>query len=145
MDSFILREVKVTYKNYRKVRSLKFTASSNVYDYWFSKLKNEAYEKMISIHLNCQNEVICFCFEAEGDISHAAVYTGKIARNALLTHAARIIFVHNHPSGVPEPSEQDIALTKNLKNGLKLLDIEVLDHVVIGDGKFYSFHDHGLI
>lgn len=141
---YILREVRVIYRKYRKVKSLRFTTPATIYD-WFNKLKNEACEKMIVVYLNSANETIAFNIDAEGDIDQAVVYPRKVTRNALLNNATRIILVHNHPSGKSQPSEHDIAITKKLQEALNAVDIELLDHIVIGEKEYYSFREHGLV
>jgi DNA repair protein RadC len=68
-----------------------------------------------------------------------------VARQALQYNAAAVIFAHNHPSGISEPSHADKQITEKLKQALALFDIRVLDHFIIGDGQPYSFAEHGLL
>lgn len=143
-NHFILRESRIIYKRYKKVQSLEFKTPSVVYE-WFSKMKNNAYEKLIAIYLNSANMVISFQCESEGDIDQAVVYPRKIVKNALLLNATRLILAHNHPSGNEKPSEHDIEITKKIKSALETIDIELLDHIVIADRGYYSFREHGLI
>ncbi len=143
-QDYILRESQVVYKKYKKVKSLKFTSPGTV-NSWFRKLKNEVYEKLIAIHLNSANEVISFQCESEGDVDQAVIYPRKVAKNSLLNNATRVIVTHNHPSGNPSPSEHDIEITKKLHTALETIDIELLDHIIIGDEGYYSFREHGLI
>jgi DNA repair protein RadC len=143
-QDYILRESQVVYKKYKKVKSLKFT-SPGVVNSWFRKLKNEVYEKLIAIYLNSSNEVIAFNYESEGDVDQAVIYPRKVAKNSLLNNATRIILAHNHPSGNPKPSEHDIEITKKLKSALETIEIELLDHIIIGAEGYYSFREHSLI
>ena len=80
-----------------------------------------------------------------GTINGATVHAREIVKMALLKNAAAVILAHNHPSGIPEPSQSDIALTKNMIDALKLLDIRVLDHLIIGGAQYVSMVDRGLM
>ena len=80
-----------------------------------------------------------------GTLDRASVYPREILRRTLLLNAAAIIFAHNHPSGVPEPSASDIELTSNLKKLLLEIDVRVLDHLIIGRGSEVSLAERGLL
>ncbi|MDV3242137.1 MAG: hypothetical protein LOY00_10275, partial [Methylocaldum sp.] len=80
-----------------------------------------------------------------GTIDGASVYPREVVKKALSFNAAAVIFAHNHPSGIAEPSEADKHITQRLKQALSLIDIRVLDHFIVGDGEAYSFAEHGLI
>ena len=80
-----------------------------------------------------------------GTIDQAIVYPRIVAKRALDLHAAAIILLHNHPSGNPKPSQSDIDVTTKLTQSLKLLDIRILDHIVVGGDKTYSFAEHGMM
>ena len=80
-----------------------------------------------------------------GTLDGAAVYPREVAVRALQYSAAAVIFGHNHPSGVAEPSAADKRITERLQTALTLLDIRVLDHIIIGRGKGYSFAEAGLL
>ncbi len=81
----------------------------------------------------------------KGTLNGTAVYPREVVRRALARNAAAVILVHNHPSGVADPSRADEALTQRLKEALSLVDIRVLDHLVIGDREVVSFCDRGLL
>ena len=80
-----------------------------------------------------------------GTIDRAGVHPREVLRQTLLHNAAALIFAHNHPSGVLEPSQADELITRRLKEALALVDVRVLDHFIIGDGLCFSFSEHGLI
>lgn len=80
-----------------------------------------------------------------GTLDGAAVYPREVALRALQSAAAAVIFAHNHPSGVSEPSTADRQITQRLQQALALLDIRVLDHIIVGSGTTYSFAEHGLL
>jgi len=82
-------------------------------------------------------------FVCPGCLNYSPVHPREAYKSALLASATSVIFVHSHPSGDPEPSESDREITKQLKKAGDLLCINVLDHVIIGKGKYYSFMDKG--
>ena len=94
--------------------------------------------------LDNHNRVIAFRELFRGTIDGASVYPREVVKQALADDAASMIFAHNHPSGVCEPSQADIRITGRLKEALALVDIRVLDHVIIGE-KSLCFSEHGLI
>jgi DNA repair protein RadC len=97
------------------------------------------------IFLDSQHHVICCEDLFMGTLDGAAVYPREVAVRALQYSAAAVIFGHNHPSGVAEPSAADKRITERLQTALTLLDIRVLDHIIIGRGKGYSFAEAGLL
>ncbi len=97
------------------------------------------------IFLDTQHHVICCEDLFLGTLDGAAVYPREVAVRALQYCAAAVIFAHNHPSGVAEPSAADKRITERLQAALSLLDIRVLDHFIIGRGKGYSFAEAGLL
>ena len=101
-------------------------------------------EHFIVIFLNNQNKVISTEVVASGTINSSAVYPRQIAIKVLEKEAASVILAHNHPSGETMPSHSDRAVTKKLQTGLAALDIEILDHIIIGEDH-YSFADAGLL
>jgi DNA repair protein RadC len=80
-----------------------------------------------------------------GTLAGASVHPREVARRALELNAAAVIFAHNHPSGVPEPSEADKALTLRLRDALDLIEVRVLDHIVVGGAETISFAERGLL
>jgi DNA repair protein RadC len=101
-------------------------------------------EHFVAAFLDRKNRVIGINLVAVGSLSAAVVHPREVFKAAILSNAAAIILGHNHPSGDPQPSQEDRALTKRLVEAGKMLGIEVLDHVVIGDGSntYYSFADN---
>jgi DNA repair protein RadC len=80
-----------------------------------------------------------------GTIDGASVHPREVVRQALTRNSAAVIFAHNHPSGVAEPSHADELITQRLRDALGLVDIRVLDHIVVGDGRCISFAERGLL
>ena len=101
-------------------------------------------EHFVVIFLNNQNKVITTEVVASGTISSSSVYPRQIAIKVLEKEAANVILAHNHPSGETMPSNSDRAVTKKLQTALSALDIEILDHIIIGEDH-YSFADAGLL
>ena len=95
--------------------------------------------------INAKGDIIGEETVTIGDISSSIVHPRESFASAIKRGAAAVIFVHNHPSGDPEPSKEDIAVTKRLCRAGEILGIRVLDHVIIGDGKYRSFKESELI
>ncbi len=113
--------------------------------YLSAQLRGYSFEVFACLFLDNQNRVIQFTELFKGTIDSASVFPREVAKLALHHNAAAVIFAHNHPSGVSEPSPADKAITQKLKQALGLFDIRTLDHFIIGDGEPYSFAEHGLI
>jgi len=81
----------------------------------------------------------------KGTLTTSAVYPREVVKRALDNNAAALVFVHNHPSGNPNPSQDDLTITKKLKAAAKAIDVSIHDHLIIAGNEVYSFADHGLI
>jgi DNA repair protein RadC len=101
-------------------------------------------EQLRVILLNTRNHVLGIKTIYQGSLNSSQVRVGELFRPAIRDNAAAIIVIHNHPSGDPSPSPDDIAITKVIIEAGKLLDIQVLDHLIIGQGKFISLNRRGL-
>ncbi|PCJ43598.1 MAG: hypothetical protein COA71_01635 [SAR86 cluster bacterium] len=110
-----------------------------------SKLRAYHREVFLCLFLDSQHRVIAEEELFQGSIDSAVVYPREVLERAFYHKAAAIIFAHNHPSGVAEPSEADIAITRRLKSALDLVDIKTLDHLVVGDGVVTSMAERGLL
>lgn len=113
--------------------------------YLSTRLRGYDYEVFACMFLDNQNRVIEVEELFRGTIDSASVYPREVAKKALFHNATAVIFAHNHPSGLNEPSQADKQITETLKQSLGLFDIRVLDHFIIGDGEPYSFAEHGLL
>ncbi|WP_116369037.1 MULTISPECIES: JAB domain-containing protein [Halieaceae] len=113
----------------------------------FLRLRIGAEEREVFtvIYLNNQHQIIAVEDLFHGTLDGAAVYPREVAKLALQHNAAAVIFGHNHPSGVTEPSAADRRITERLCSGLGLLDIRVLDHLIVSEKGSYSFAENGLI
>lgn len=123
----------------------KITSSKDVFEYFFALIGDFTYESFYILLLNRANKIIRHVEISEGGISGTVADPKKIFKMALENNATSIILSHNHPSGSVKPSDADIRLTKKLKSAGEMLDVPVLDHIIIGDEKYYSFADEGII
>lgn len=105
-------------------------------------LKREAFQVLL---LNGQSEIIEVRTASEGSLTESPVYPREVMQLANRYHAAALIVAHNHPSGNPKPSATDKAITEELVFAGKIMRVKVLDHVIIGDDRYFSFADAGLI
>lgn len=110
-----------------------------------AQLRDRPYEVFCCLYLDNRHRLIAFEELFRGTIDRAGVHPREVLRQTLLHNAAAVIFAHNHPSGVLEPSQADELITRRLKEALALMDVRVLDHFIIGDGQCYSFSEHGLL
>ena len=110
-----------------------------------SYLKTKQQEYFICITLNGANEVIELREITKGLLNHSPVHPREVFADAITDRAASVLFVHNHPSGNPEPSSADIEITKTLQEAGDILGISVLDHIVIGKKGFVSLKSRGLL
>ncbi len=108
-------------------------------------MENEVREKVICIHLTENYQIISFEVVSIGTQTYVIADPVEILRGAVLIHAAKIVIIHNHPLAAPEPSESDIKGAKNLKEKASILNIELRDAIVIGEGGFVSLAERGLI
>jgi DNA repair protein RadC len=109
------------------------------------KLQDRPHEVFVGVFLDAQNRVLAVEELFRGTLTQTSVYPREVVKRALHHNAAALIFAHNHPSGIAEPSRSDEALTQALKQSLALVDVKVLDHFVIGAGAAMSFAERGLL
>ena len=106
---------------------------------------NAVVETAQMLALDTKNKIIGVFTISTGSLNSSIIHPRDVFQRAILSNAASVILVHNHPSGDPTPSPEDMELTRRLVEAGKMLDIEVLDHVVIGEGRFASLKEHGVI
>lgn len=112
--------------------------------YLSAHLRGYTYEVFACLFLDNQHRVIQLDELFKGTIDGTSVYPREVVKQALYYNAAAVIFAHNHPSGITQPSQADKQITEKLRQALALFDIRVLDHFIIGDGEPYSFLEHGI-
>jgi DNA repair protein RadC len=114
-------------------------------DYLKLKLSTLPYEVFLCLFLDNRHRVIRVDELFRGTIDGASVHPREVVRKVIETNAAAVIFAHNHPSGVAEPSQADLRITQRLKDALGLIDVRVLDHLIVGEGRGTSLAERGLI
>jgi len=120
-------------------------SSDEVLKYLKYNLRDKNREVFLIIYLNGRNQILKMEEIFEGTLSTTAVYPREVVKRALDNNAAALIFVHNHPSGNPNPSSDDLTITKKLKEAAKSIEISVHDHLIIAEDEVYSFADHGIL
>ncbi len=126
-------------------RRVKFTGPEEVFQRFEPLLGHLKKEVFMILALNSANLLIREIKISEGILNSSLVHPREVFKQAILESAASIILIHNHPSGEVQPSQEDKAITRRLVESGRLLDIPVLDHIIIGQGCYFSFRDAGLI
>ena len=133
------------------IPDVKFTSSENVADGFLNvdgplyDLLDVAQERFILLCLNIKNKLVNYSIISQGSLTSSIVHPREVLKPAILSNAASVIFVHNHPSGDPDPSIDDIEVTQRLCKAFNICGINVLDHLVIGESEYYSFKKHNMI
>lgn len=121
------------------------TSSELTRQYLRARLRHYEHEVFACLYLDNQHRVVKLEELFSGTIDGAAVYPREVVKRCLRHNAAAVIFAHNHPSGVAEPSQADIAITRRLAAALNTIDVRVLDHIVVGRNEAVSFAERGLM
>jgi len=147
-NTFVIKLVQELARQFLKEQILSkpyCKSSREVFDYLFLSMRDLKRERFKVMFLNAQNQVIEVESLFEGTLTASAVYPREILARAIKHNAASLIFAHNHPSGNPEPSDNDKQITMDLVFAGKVMQIDVLDHIIVGDNRYFSFADAGLI
>ncbi|HTM61974.1 MAG TPA: DNA repair protein RadC [Burkholderiales bacterium] len=126
-------------------QSAALTSPGAVRDYLRLKLAARKEEAFVCMWLDAQHKVIDVEEAFSGTLTQTSVYPREIVKSALRYNAAAVIFAHNHPSGVAQPSQSDELLTRNLKEALALVEVKVLDHFIVAGHQAISFAERGLL
>ncbi|MCA8959886.1 MAG: DNA repair protein RadC [Planctomycetes bacterium] len=121
-----------------------FTSSRRVFDHCHLRLRDERRERFLALYLDVRNRLVGEAEISTGSLVASVVHPREVFRPALSLSAASFVCVHNHPSGDPRWSPEDIAITQRLFDVGCLLGIELIDHIIVGDGAYTSFVDEGL-
>lgn len=124
---------------------IKIESPQSCADILLPRLRYERHEKFLVVLLDSKNRIIRIDQISEGSVNSAVVHPREVFAPALLYHAAAILVAHNHPSGDPKPSSEDKDLTQSLAETGKIMGIPLIDHLVIGDGIFFSFREQGYL
>ncbi len=126
-------------------RSDSLTSAEATKHYFQAKMRDYPHEVFACIYLDNRNRIIQYSELFQGTLAGASVYPREVVKQALSFNAAAVIFAHNHPSGVAEPSHADKQITQQLRTALGVVEIRVLDHIIVGDGYCVSFTERGLL
>jgi len=128
-----------------QTRDQAFSSPQTVRDYLCLQLAKQEREVFSCLFVDSQHRLIEYQELFVGTIDRCSVHPREVVKAALKINAAAVIFAHNHPSGIAEPSQSDRDITQRLTEALALLDIQVLDHFIVGDDTVVSFAERGLI
>jgi len=147
-SAFGIKLVQEVAREFLKAKILEkpfYRSSREVFDYLYHAMRGLKKEVFKVIYLNTQNQIIDTIDLGEGTVNSSAVSPREVIEGALKSNGTALIFVHNHPSGNPEPSTNDKSLTRELVYTGRLLRLKVVDHIIIGDNRYFSFAGEGLI
>lgn len=140
----IVREKSETYYDGRKSLNSPYDAAEIFREYYEENFDMDK-EHFSIIMVNTKNKIIGINIVSMGTLKQTLVHPREVFRPAVIASASKIFLCHNHPSGGPTQSKEDIAITKRLKEAGKILGIEVLDHIILGDNKYKSLLEEGII
>lgn len=123
----------------------RITSPQDVADIFIPMLRDEIKENFIVVCLNSANKIIRYVTVSVGNLNSSVVHPREIFKAAIENDSASIILIHNHPSGNPEPSNEDISITKKVVESGKIMDIPVFDHIIVAGNGFTSFVEKRII
>ena len=141
----LVQEVARRFLREKVIEQPVYKSSQEIFEYLYHSMRDLKKEVFKVIYLNSQNQIVEIADLAEGTVSGSFITPRQVVEGAIKQNAASLIFVHNHPSGNPEPSKSDRDLTRDLVYAGSIMHIRVLDHIVIGDNRYFSFAGEGLI
>lgn len=127
------------------IQKKKISSSKDAYELLIPKLDNKNFEEFWVLFLSRSNTIMSMEKISSGGLTASIVDPRKIFKLALDKLSSSMILAHNHPSGNLKPSDSDIKITQKIKSGAEIFDLSVLDHLIIGDGNYYSFADNGIM
>lgn len=125
--------------------SVKFQSPETVASYYMEELRHREIEQVILVMTDNKNQLMKELIISKGTVNQSMLSTREIFIDALRFRAVNILLIHNHPSGDPTPSKADIQITKQINEAAKLLNIPLVDHIIIGDNKYSSLRELGLL
>lgn len=144
-DKTISNAINILQEQLKQPQSEPFDSVAKTKDYLMLMLGREEREVFTVLFLDAQSRLTVTENLFYGTLTQTSVYPREVVKKALLHNAASVIFAHNHPSGMPEPSKADISLTEVLTNALSLVDVRVLDHIIVGANAAYSFTENKIV
>jgi len=128
---------------YKEDKNIKLNRPENIYDFFKNKVIHLKQENLMAIFLDNKNKLIAYKTIFIGTINMSVSHPREIFKEAMKNSSVYIILVHNHPSGDPTPSVADLKFTNQVYKTSKIIGIPLLDHIIIGNNKYYSFYDNG--
>ena len=122
-----------------------YKSAQEIFDYLYHSMRDLKKEVFKVIYLNSQNQIIDTADLFQGTVDSSFISPREVTEGAIKHYAASLIFAHNHPSGNPEPSKQDKDMTRDLVYAGSIMQIKVLDHIIVGNNRYFSFAGEGLI
>ena len=147
-SAFGIKMVQEVAREFLKERILDkpiYKSAQEIFDYLYHSMRDLRKEVFKVIYLNSQSQIIETADLFEGTVNSTAIAPREIVESAIKNNAVSLIFAHNHPSGIPEPSKSDKELTRDLVYAGSIMHIRILDHLIIGDNRYFSFANEGLI
>jgi DNA repair protein RadC len=141
----LVKEIAALYLKAKAKQKKQVTCTTELLDFCRTVMGGKQDEEFCVIYLDAQNQIIEFETIQRGVVNQAVVYPRQVLESALKKKASAIILAHNHPSGHVRPSDADIRLTKTIQETAKILDILVHDHIIVGENRFFSFREEGLM
>jgi DNA repair protein RadC len=141
----LIKAVAERYLERRLINKDPVSNSKELFEYLYHSIRDKTREYFKILFLDSKNRVIATETHSKGTVTASSVYPREVVHSALKRNAAALIFAHNHPSGDPNPSADDIAITRHLVFAAKVMGITVHEHIIIGDNCYFSFADHGYI
>jgi DNA repair protein RadC len=141
----LMREVAREFLKEKTIDKPIYKTAQEVFDYLYHSMRGFRKEVFKAIFLNSQNQIMEIADLFEGTVNSSAVPPREVMESAIKNGAVSLIFAHNHPAGNPEPSKSDQELTRDLVYAGGIMRIKVLDHIIIGDNRYFSFAGEGLI
>lgn len=141
----LIKAVANRYLEKRLIHKDPLNNSRELFDYLYHSIREKSRECFNVLFLDAKNRVVASETLFEGTLTSSSVYPREVIVAALNHHAAALIFAHNHPSGDPKPSAEDISITRQLIFACRVIGITVHEHLIIGDNRYFSFADQGYI
>ncbi|MBF0457535.1 MAG: DNA repair protein RadC [Nitrospirae bacterium] len=141
----LVKDLGTIYLRQKQIRKKAVNSPDDIIDYLRTSIGSKADEHFLVLYLNTINEVVAEEIITEGIVNRCVVHPRKIFENALKHKSSALILVHNHPTGSPSPSDDDIKLTNSLRETAARLGMTIHDHLIVTRHSFFSFYDRGLL
>jgi DNA repair protein RadC len=141
----LVYEVAKRYLKHRLIDRPTYKSAQEIFDYLYYSMRGLKKEVFKVLYLNSENQIIDIVEASKGTVNRTNVFPREVMEEAIRHNAVSLVFVHNHPSGTPQPSRNDKDLTRDLVYAANIVGFKVLDHIIIGDESYFSFAEEGLI